>query len=149
MLPVGTPPPSASSSAERFARTNAGPGCDVTPEAEEVEAPAARDRPRGSGVAGCVAETREASRARAVVGLGHTFFATDFTTRSAVGRETSRRSTRSREETVRTSSAVRKFWPSSRERTSTSNPATRASERCFAAMASERARARGKRRAQM
>lgn len=71
----------------------------------------------------------------AVVGLGHTFLATAVNTLSAAGREMSRSSTKSKELRVNTSSAVRKLWPSSFDNVSTLRPATRASERCFAAIA--------------
>ena len=101
---------------------------------------AARDGAAGPprAPAAACAPTRLARSARAVVGLGHTFRATDATTRSAAGSEMSRSSTRSSDERVSTSSAVRKLWPSSLDKVSTFRPATRASERCFAAIAKKR-----------
>ena len=143
--PVGTPPPSALSSASRCARTYAGvffvltedpaPDVDAPPPSFIVDA----SRPVGGSVDSSVGSSvLDASSCAAVTGRGQHARATHATIFSATGRLTSSISTRSNGCLVRTSSQVRKFWDSRRLRMSTSRPATRASER-FAAMPTPRA----------
>eukprot|EP00982_Pelagococcus_subviridis_P011980 31135-Pelagococcus_subviridis.AAC.11 len=138
--PVGTPPLSARSNAARCVGRNAGHDAPPPPPPSPLALARAPEDDRAVPPPP-PPPPRCLRSAIAVCGLGQTHFATDATTRSAVGSDTSRSSTRSSDDRVRTSSAVLKLCPSRRLRTSTSRPATRARLRLAAMTRASRARA--------